>query len=800
MLSKSTLEANTKPKSKLLGLVALVGNPNTGKSSLFNALCGMNAKVGNFPGVTVEKKTGQWKAVDGSHIEVVDLPGTYSLAARSADESIAVEVLLGKSTKIAGHAHTSTSDVPSDLEPQPDCVIVVVDAAAIERNLYLFSQVRELGLPTLLVLNMWDRVATDCDLTIDIPKLAETLSVPVLTAVASKRQGIKEIQCKVEEMLAGRVTNQHPADQSVGSKQHSSSAQPDIYPPLFLEETKGLQDWLLARGHAVHRFEVSRLLIDAGGPIESYWKHVLGTSSHSDTKTTNVSGENSEVADGLDSKLQGIRAKLKEADLSVPRMEPKLRHAWIKSTIKDAVHRAALPVVTFSDRIDRLLTHQVWGLLSLVAVLFFVFQAVFASIGTGWLSEQIDFGCETLALLVSSTIPPGALRSLLNDGVIAGVGGVLVFIPQIAVLFLLIAILEDCGYMARVALVMDRWMSMLGLSGRAFLPLMTSFGCAVPGIMSARTIASRRDRMVAILVAPLMSCSARLPVYTLMITTFIPSVSYVNGWVSLQGLLFLAMYSLGAIVAIPIAWLLKKFAFPGPTSPFVLEMPSYKWPSWRVVLSQVWEQVRSFAVRAGTLIFCTSILLWAAAYFPSDHREENQLVAKLEAIDAQAPQPASVSTSDVHVEAISMRINKLRATSIEQSFLGRFGRSIEPVFHAVGWDWKIGVGVIASFPAREVIIATLGTIYSLGSDVDEGSESLAEQLRASKWPDGRPVFTWVTALSIMVFFALCAQCAATLVAIKRETKTWFWPVFTFVYMTALAYFSAMLVFVVGSQF
>jgi len=280
-----------------------------------------------------------------------------------------------------------------------------------------------------------------------------------------------------------------------------------------------------------------------------------------------------------------------------------------------------------------------------------------------------------------------------------------------------------------------------------------------------------------------------------MITTFIPSIRYFNGWVSLQGLLFLAMYSLGAIVAIPIAWLLKKFAFPGAVSPFVLEMPSYKWPSWRVVLSQVWEQVRSFAVRAGTLIFATSILLWAAAYFPSDHREENQLVAKLEAIDQQALQP-----ENENVEAISTRINELRASSIEQSFLGRFGRSIEPVFHAVGWDWKIGVGVIASFPAREVIIATLGTIYSLGGDVDEGSDTLAEQLRASKWPDGRPVFTWVTAMSIMVFFALCAQCAATLVAIKRETITWFWPVFTFVYMTTLAYFSAMLVYVVGSRF
>jgi ferrous iron transport protein B len=742
----------------------------------------MNAKVGNFPGVTVEKKVGHWKTSDGGYIDVLDLPGTYSLAARSTDESIAVEVLLGKSEKLPGTDSLSRCDGQSRLEPQPDCVVVVVDAAAIERNLYLFSQVRELGLPTLLVLNMWDRVTSDSDLIVDVQKLSEILGVPVLTAVASKRHGIKEIQRAAEMMLA---------DLASGHRQ--VMPQPAIYPPLFLEVTKELQDWLAAAGHSVHQFEATRLLIDVGGPIECYWKCILGAPIPSGTLQDKA--KKVLVTESLESKLLEIRTKLQAADLSVPRMEPKLRHAWIKTTIAGAVRRGSLPVVTFSDRIDRLLTHQVWGLLSLIAVLFFVFQAVFASIGTGWLSGQIDAACEGVAAMVSAGLPSGALRSLINDGVIAGVGGVLVFIPQIAVLFLLIAILEDCGYMARVALVMDRWMSMLGLSGRAFLPLMTSFGCAVPGIMSARTIASRRDRMVAILVAPLMSCSARLPVYTLMITTFIPSVSYLNGWVSLHGLLFLGMYSLGAIVAIPIAWLLKKFAFPGAASPFVLEMPSYKWPSWRVVLSQVWEQVRSFAVRAGTLIFCTSILLWAAAYFPSDHREENQLVAKLEALEQDAAKSGSINA-----EEISMRVNQLRATSIEQSFLGRFGRSIEPVFHAVGWDWKIGVGVIASFPAREVIIATLGTIYSLGGDVDEGSESLAEQLRASKWPDGRPVFTWVTALSLMVFFALCAQCAATLVAIKRETQTWFWPIFTFTYMTALAYFSAMLVYVVGSSF
>ena len=737
----------------------------------------MNAKVGNFPGVTVEKKSGTWKNHRGVAVEVVDLPGTYSLAARSADEAVAVQVLLGELGASDRHHQDKQPDVTHQREPQPDCVIVVVDAAAIERNLYLFTQVRELGLPTLLILNMWDRVGNESELTIDIEKLERVLGVPVLTAVASKRIGVKEIQSKVESIL-------------LDSPNNPVRVQANIYPQQFRDQVAHLQDWIKTKGHEIHPFEASRLLIDVGSPLELDWKKRLG-------EVTTERGKIG-VASSLDLELQAARLSLHASDLSVPRMEPKLRHAWIKSTISGAVCRGDFPRVTFSDQIDRLLTHQIWGLLSLIAVLFFVFQAVFASIGTGWLSDQIGFGIEWLSTLTTTIIPPGALRSLVNDGVIAGVGGVLVFIPQIAVLFLLIAILEDCGYMSRVALVMDRWMSMLGLSGRAFLPLMTSFGCAVPGIMSARTIASKRDRMVAILVAPLMSCSARLPVYTLMITTFIPKVSFMEGMVSLHGLTFLAMYSLGAIVAIPVAWLLKKFAFPGVASPFLLEMPSYKWPSWHVVLSQVWEQVRSFTIRAGTLIFCTSILLWAAAYFPANHDEENRLVANLEAIDGSRIDAGLNADSDA--EAISARVNELRALSIEGSFLGQFGRSIEPVFVAVGWDWRIGVSVIASFPAREVIIATLGTIYSLGGDVDEGSESLAEQLRASRWPDGRPVFTWVTALSIMVFFALCAQCAATLVAIKRETVTWFWPFFTFVYMTGLAYVSAMIVYVVGSRF
>jgi len=389
---------------------------------------------------------------------------------------------------------------------------------------------------------------------------------------------------------------------------------------------------------------------------------------------------------------------------------------------------------------------------------------------------------------VTSTMPPGMLRSLIVDGIIAGVGGVLIFVPQIALLFLFLAILEDFGYMARAAFLVDRMMSLLGLSGKSFLPLMSSFACAVPGVMATRVIENPRDRLATIFVAPFMSCSARLPVYLLLITAFIPATAVLGGWVSVRGLVLLAMYLVGVFVAIPTAWLLKKTVLRGESSPLVLELPEYKWPDWKVVFVRVFDACRAFVVRAGTLIFAASIVIWAAGYFPSDHSRQHSLQT---AIESAGPD-ADMSIWEAELQSVSGRL-------LEDSFLGQLGHAIEPIVKPLGWDWRIGVGAIASFPAREVIIATLGTVYSLGGDVDEEDEGLMDALRSSTWPDGRPVYNIPVALSIMVFFALCAQCASTLLVMKRETNSWRWPIFSFLYMTALAYLGALLTYQIGMR-
>ena len=416
--------------------------------------------------------------------------------------------------------------------------------------------------------------------------------------------------------------------------------------------------------------------------------------------------------------------------------------------------------------------------------------------------DLVEAGQTYVSDQVASRVPPGSLRSLLVDGVVAGVGGVLIFLPQIALLFLFIAILEDCGYMSRAAFVMDRLMTKVGLSGKSFVPLMSSFACAIPGVMATRVIESRRDRMVTILVAPLMSCSARLPVYVLLVA-FLPNIKYFDGWVSLQGIVLFAMYCLGAVIAVPVAWILKKTFFKGETPPFVMELPSYKRPSPRIVFARVYDRSKAFVIRAGTLIFCTTILVWAAGYFPGDREPLHALEAQIEVASPKLEATPRDRSLREELAELSEKQNKLSASLIEESWLGRVGHSIEPAVRPLGWDWKIGVGVLASFPAREVIVATLGTIYSLGGDEgeygdDEGEYSqLVERMSKARHTDGQKVFTLPTVFSVLVFFALCAQCAATLMVIRRETNSWRWAAFTFLYMTGLAYFGAMLTYQAG---
>lgn len=720
--------------------VALIGNPNTGKSTLFNALSGLQSRVGNFPGVTVEKKVGrvQWgeRAVD-----LIDLPGTYSLAPRSLDEMVSVNVLLGKQDEV-GH---------------PDAVICIVDASNLERNLYLASQILDIGLPTVLVLNMWD-VAESRGQKIDVAGLETRLGLPVVKCSAHRKSGIEAIRSGVEKALA------------MGSR-----PRPPLFPAAFATESQQLAQKLEEWGHPnTPPYLIERLLLDVGGWLES---HFGGTHAHE-----------------LFQYLQHARERLAAQGCKVPMIEARTRYAWARETLKNLVEQPVSRSTTLSDRIDKWLTHRYVGLGIFTVVMLLVFQAI--STGAKPLQDLCEAGQEWLGGHVSSWMEPGPLRSLVVDGVIGGVGGVLVFLPQIVLLFLFIALLEDCGYMARAAFLMDKLMTKVGLSGKSFVPLMSSFACAVPGIMATRVIENRRDRMVTILVAPLMSCSARLPVYILMVAAFVPEKSWLGGWLTLHALAVLFMTFFGAMVAIPVAWVLKKTLFKGETPPFVMELPSYKWPSAWIVFSRVYDRAMSFVTRAGTLILLMSILIWAASYFPGDHGPANRLETKIAELEEQTEGPDDLRK--IEIEKLSEELNEANAALLETSFLGRFGHAVAPLVRPLGWDWKIGVGVIASFPAREVIISTLGTIYSLGSDVTEESPQLRDELKRSTWPDGSSVFTLPVAVSIMVFFALCAQCVSTLLVIRRETNSWGWAVFTFVYMTVLAYIGAFICYQVGT--
>ncbi|MBI5155255.1 ferrous iron transport protein B, partial [Candidatus Poribacteria bacterium] len=467
--------------------------------------------------------------------------------------------------------------------------------------------------------------------------------------------------------------------------------------------------------------------------------------------------------------------------------------AWIRKTLEGVVTRPEEHRATRSDKLDAVLIHKVWGTLIFAAMMMVVFQAIYS--WSAPVMNLIEAAFGAMGGVVEGAMADGPLRSFLVDGVIGGVGGVVIFLPQILVLFLFIAVLEDCGYMARAAFLMDKLLSRCGLSGRSFIPMLSSFACAIPGIMATRTIEDRRDRITTILVAPLMSCSARLPVYALLIGAFVPAKPVIPGLLTLQGIVLFGMYALGLCVAIPVALILKRTLLKGRTPSFIMELPPYKMPQWRTVLHRMIERGGAFLRRAGTIIFAVAIIVWAATYYPRPasvaEGVEAEFAAKfsaLEPTDAAGRQALEAERS-----------NALDGAYLRQSFLGRMGRFIEPAVEPLGWDWKIGMAALASFPAREVIIATLGVIYDIGGAADEESADLRSKLQNAAYSDGRPVFTVAVALSIMVFFALCAQCAATLAIIKRETNSWRWPVFTFAYMTGLAYVGAMLTYQVASR-
>ncbi len=725
--------------------VAVVGNPNTGKSTLFGALSGLRVRTGNYPGVTVSSRIGRVLLSPGSlPVDLIDLPGTYSLAPRSPDEMVAVDVLTGQ--VIANRTGRRGPTGP------PDAVLVVLNATLLRRNFFLLSQVLQLGLPTVVVLNMID-VAAARGLSIDLEKLSRRLGVPVVAVSASRQTGLDELRAA----LAATLTADQSTAASPPQRERLELMPADVVAAgqELVESTR----WPADR-QPPDPFVVQRMLIDRGGQAEQRWA-IDGPIDH-------------------DVLIQA-RRRLTEQHGDLIDVECGRRYDWAARTLQGVLATGDSGAAGWTGRLDAVLTHRVGGLLLFVLLMLGILQTIYTVAGIPM--DWIDGAFGAIGGAIESLMDPGPLRSLLVDGVVAGVGGVVIFVPQIAMLFAFLAILEDCGYLARAAYLVDRVMRVFGLSGRSFLPLMSSFACAVPGILATRVIENRRDRFATLMIAPLMSCSARLPVYLLLIGAFIPAVK-VAGFISLPALVLLAMYSVGAIAAIPMSLILKSTLLRGETAPFVLELPEYKWPSPSVIGSRVWEATSEFIVRAGTLIFMASILIWFTAYWPGDHSRQYALQRQIE----------SGRTSEAIEEELSAESSRL----LENSLLGRLGHGIEPVVRPLGWDWKIGVGALASFPAREVIISTLGTIYSLGGDVDEEDAGLIAAISSARWPDGRPVYTIPTALSVMVFFALCAQCVSTLLVIGRETRSWFWPTLSFTSMTAMAYVAAWATYQIGT--
>jgi ferrous iron transport protein B len=784
--------------------IALLGNPNTGKSTLFTALVGVHQRVGNYPGVTVEKKTGSF-VYEGRRFEVVDLPGLYSLAPRSRDEAIAVEVLVGRS--------------PGTLPP--DGVILIVDATNLERNLYLVSQVLEFGLPTVVALNMID-LAQRRGIRIDVAELERRLGVPVVPTQAHRRQGIRQLEAALARTIA------QAARPGSGMGQPLAPLRSPL-PERFWQEVERLARLWADRD--LPRPVVARIVLDPTGSLQQLFL---------------PDAPPEQIAE-----LAAAKARLAQDGLPVPDLEPLARYQWIEKSLQGVVQRPAEQPAGATDRLDRVLTHPVWGVVIFAGLMAGVFQAVFA-----WAEPPmrwIDAAVQWVAQGVQAGLSPGPLRSLLVEGVLAGLGSLLAFLPQIMILFFFIGVLEDSGYLARAAYLMDGWMVRVGLSGKSFIPLLSSFACGVPGILATRVIDEPRARLTTILIAPLMTCSARLPVYAMLIGAFVPQQTYLGGLFHLQGLVLTAMYLLGIGTGVVVAWLLKRFWFTGPTPSFVMELPSYKWPSVRTVLYRVVERAWVFVRFAGTIILAVSILVWAGLYYP--HRPEEvegpfvsraqQLGRQLQSWLAQKPnsppeneevvraksalielaeqlragqlplesllEEASFLLSQLPEESVPesflRQIEQLRAELLgayqRQSLFGRLGRAVEPILRPLGWDWRIGIAVLASFPAREVVVATLGVIFQAGSIDPENPEQMTQlqrRLRSATWEGSEEkLFNLPVALGMLVFYTLCAQCAATLIAVRRETGSWRWTAFVFGYMTVLAYLGALLVYQITAR-
>ena len=693
--------------------IALVGNPNSGKSSLFNLLTGLNQRIGNFPGVTVDKKTGSLPLPDGTIADITDFPGIYSVYPRTIDERIVSEVLLD-------HHSAST----------PDKVVVVADATNLKRGLLLLTQVIDMGLPCLLLLNMMD-LASKAGLSYDLNKLSAELGVPVIPINARKGDGVDKLKQELCKPLAHSDRVIFPIRQEVEAPvrelREAIGVDNDYEAYLFLEQPESLK---FLSPDAVK--SVSRIRAD----------HEFFPGKFQGAETIQ---RYSYIQDLLN------KVTLKPSDPS-----------WKKTT----------------NRLDRILTHRIWGYAIFFVVFFLIFQAIFP-----WATvpmDLIDGAFASLSSWLDRTLPAGPLSSLISQGIVPGIGGIVIFVPQIAILFAFISILEESGYMARVVFLMDKIMRRFGLNGKSVVPLMSGVACAIPAIMATRTIDNWKERMITILVTPLMSCSARLPIFTILIALIVPDQK-AFGFFNLQGLALMGLYLLGFVAAILSAFVMKLIIRVKERSYLIMEMPPYRVPKWSNVGYTIVEKTRAFVLEAGKVILAISVILWVlASYGPGD------VMQNADEHVTQQMERGELTPQDYE--------DRVASYKLENSYAGIIGKALEPIIKPLGYDWKIGIALVTSFAAREVFVGTMATIYSIGSRADEDA-TIKQRMKSEINPEtGEARFTPAVGLSLLVFYTFAMQCMSTLAVVYRETKGWKWPIIQLSYMTVLAYVSAFVVY------
>ena len=716
-------------------VVLVAGNPNAGKSTLFNALTGASAKVSNYPGVTVARTSATMQVPGLGGIELVDLPGTYSLSARSRDEQVAVDALLGRTARA------------------PDAVIVVADATALARNLYFVNEIIETGIPVVVALSMMDDAAAQ-GIRISVARLSAAIGAEVVPVVAPRRRGLGALGAAVARAMQRRA----PAI-AVAPLAPATEADVAELVTSVRDDSPGISD-AAARAWAIW------LLLS----LDDSARDDLG---------------------GIDPAMRNHATSIRKRALQAGRdLDQEIiggRYAHVDAAVAQAITVTPPPGLTWTEHIDRVLTHPVWGFAVFAAVMLVLFQALFAwsEPAIGLIESQVT----SVQELTSRVVPPGPLRDLLVDGVIAGVGNVIVFVPQIGMLFLFIGVLEDLGYLARVAFVIDRLMGRVGLHGKSFVPMLSGFSCAVPAVLATRTLEHRTDRLLTMMVLPLVSCSARLPIYVLVIATVFSPSARAFGVVSAGAVALFAMYFLSVTAALSAAAVLRRTIFRGPRPTLMLELPPYRRPVLRVLLCTTWQQVRSFLVNAGTVIMALTVVLWALLSYPKSDTAAANFAAERTRIEASL-------RGDARTRALDTLTGQERGEQLRHSVAGRIGHVIEPLIAPLGFDWRIGVGILGAFAAREVFVSTMGIVFDI-NDADEQNQPLREALRSATRPDGSKLMTPLTGVSLMVFFVLACQCMSTLAVVRRESGSWKWPLFMFGYQTVFVYTAAWVVFQAG---